>query len=161
MKTAVVYYSLTGNTEYVSKELKERLNADLLRLEPQKTYPDKGFSKFLWGGKSAVMAEKPLLIPYEFHAEEYDRIIFGFPVWASRFAPPLRTFIEENRSSIAGKHFAVFACQSGGGAEKAIDRLKKELQIEALDAEMVLIDPADKPNPGNAALIEDFCGKLS
>ena len=29
-----------------------------------KAYPTKGFRKFLWGGKSAVMAEKPKLLPF-------------------------------------------------------------------------------------------------
>ncbi len=37
------------------------------------------------------MGEKPKLQPYEFKTELYDRIIFGTPVWASTFAPSLRT----------------------------------------------------------------------
>jgi hypothetical protein len=37
-----------------------------------KAYPTKGFRKFLWGGKSAVMAEKPKLLPYKFNADAGD-----------------------------------------------------------------------------------------
>ena len=89
MKTAIVYYSMSGNTKYVADKIEEKLNADLIRIEPVKAYPDQGAKKFIWGGKSAVMGEKPKLQPYEFNAEQYDRIIIGTPVWASSFAPPI------------------------------------------------------------------------
>lgn len=75
MKTAVVYYSMSGNTAAASKKVAEGLHADLIEIKPVKAFPDKGFKKFLWGGKSAVMAEKPKLMPYQFDPERYDQII--------------------------------------------------------------------------------------
>lgn len=36
---------------------------------------DKGAKKFLWGGGSAVMGEKPILKPYEFDGSKYDEIM--------------------------------------------------------------------------------------
>lgn len=62
MKDLVVYFSLEGNTQYVAERIKEQTGADLSRLVPKKAYQDKGFAKFFWGGKSAVMAEKPALV---------------------------------------------------------------------------------------------------
>ena len=61
MKTLIVYYTLEGNTHYAAKKIASLLDADMLRIKPVKTYPRKGFRKFLWGGKSAVMAETPEL----------------------------------------------------------------------------------------------------
>ena len=55
MKTAVVYYSMSGNTAMVAKTLAERISADVLEIRPEKAYPDKGVRKFLWGGKSRFM----------------------------------------------------------------------------------------------------------
>ena len=158
MKTLIVYYTLEGNTHYAAKKIASRLDADVLRVKPVKTYPRKGFRKFLWGGKSAVMAETPELEPYTFDASAYDRIVFGFPVWAGNVTPPLRTFIKEN--DLSGKRFAAFACQSGAGAEKAFEKLKTALGIRELDAELVLIDPKTKPDPINEKKISGFCGKL-
>ena len=89
MKTAIVFYSMNGNTAMVAKKLTEGIDADLIEIKPEKSYPDKGFKKFLWGGKSAVMAETPALVPYSFSAEEYDQIVFGFPVWAGNVTPPI------------------------------------------------------------------------
>ena len=158
MKTLIVYYTLEGNTHYAAKKIASQLDADVLRVKPVKTYPRKGFRKFLWGGKSAVMAETPELEPYTFDAAAYDRIVFGFPVWAGNVTPPLRTFIKEN--DLSGKRFAAFACQSGAGAEKAFEKLKTALGIRELDAELVLIDPKTKPDPINEKKISGFCGKL-
>ena len=61
MKTLIVYYTLEGNTEYAVDMIKETAGADSLKLIPKKAYADKGFKKFFWGGKSAVMAEKTKL----------------------------------------------------------------------------------------------------
>ena len=160
MKTAVVYYSMSGNCEYTAEKIAQALDADLIRLEPQKAYPDSGARKFLWGGKSAVMGEAPALKPYKFEASAYDRIIFGFPVWAANPTPPIRTFIRDNKNGLSGKKFAAFACQSGNGAEKALAKLKKMLDTDTLEAELILIDPKEKPAPEKDQMIDDFCVKL-
>lgn len=158
MKTLIVYYSLEGNTDFAAKKIAEELQADLLRIEPEKSYPDKGFKKFLWGGKSAVMAETPKLKPYEFRGEDYECMIIGFPVWAGNITPPIRSFVKEN--DLSGKTVAAFACQSGSGAEKAFGKLKACLGTEELAAELVLIDPKRKPDDGNIQKIKAFCAKL-
>ena len=160
MKNLIVYYSLGGNTEYAAGEIAATLGANMLRIEPVKAYPTSGFKKFFWGGKSAVMAEQPALQPYTFQPGSYDRIIFGFPVWAGNVTPPLHTFIQENPEGLKGKRIAAFACQSGSGAQKALRKLKAYLDIENMEAELVLIDPKDKPSPENGKRIKAFCDRL-
>ena len=159
MKTAVVYYSMSGNTQYAAEKIAKGLGADLVRIEPKKAYPDQGMKKFFWAGKSAMMGEKPELMPYEFHAEDYDRIIIGSPVWARNFAPPIHTFIAQN-PELRGKKIAAFISFSGGGADKASEKLKVSIGIEQLEAELVLLDPKDKPDAANDEKLEEFCSKL-
>ena len=158
MRTLIVYYSLEGNTQYAAERIAAALGAETLRLFPEKAYPDSGFKKFFWGGKSAVMAETPRLRPYVFDPGAWDRIIIGFPVWAGNVTPPIRTFIKEN--DLRGKRIAAFACQSGAGAEKAFARLKSALGADALEAELVLIDPKAKPSEENERKIAAFCAGL-
>lgn len=159
MRTAIVYYSMSGNTKFVAERIAEKVNADMIRIEPVKAYPDQGAKKFIWGGKSAVMGEKPQLQPYEFKPEQYDRIIFGTPVWASSFAPPIRTFIHDNKS-VLEKKIAVFMCFSGGGADKAIHKMKRYIGIDKFEAEIVLVDPKENVKPEDEAKIEEFCSAL-
>mgnify|MGYP002627177155 CR=1 FL=1 len=156
----IVYYSLEGNTEYIAEKIKEKSGGDLLRLVPKKAYHDKGFAKFFWGGKSAVMAEKPELEEISVDLSGYDRIIFGFPVWASNFTPPLRTFIEEYSDGLKGKRFAAFACQSGSGAEKAFGKLAKCIGIDEFEQTAVFIDPKVKQDAKKDEQIEAFCNAL-
>ena len=159
MKTMIVYYSLEGNTDLAARKIAERIGAVLLRIEPEKTYPNSGFKKFLWGGKSAVMSETPALKPYSFNAAGCDRIIFGFPVWAGNVTPPIRTFVKEN--DLSGKSIAAFACEGGSGAEKAFAKLKDCLGIETLEAELILIEPKSKPSAENDRKLEAFCAALA
>lgn len=160
MRIAIIYYSMSGNTKYVADKIADGIKdlgeVDTIRIEPKKAYPDKGAKKFFWGGKSAVMGETPALQPYEFNIEKYDRIIFGTPVWASTFVPPVRTFINEN-PTVKDKKIAVFTCFSGGGADKAIDKLKKYLGIEGFEAKLILIDPKDNIKDEDEVKIAEFC----
>ena len=160
-RTAVVYYSMSGNTEYIAKTVAESVSGTLIKLTPKKEYPSKGFSKFFWGGKSAVMGDTPALEDYTFNAENFDRIVFGTPVWASSFTPPLRTFIKDNREALSGKEFACFFCFSGGGADKAEEKLKKFLGTESFSAKLVLVDPLAKKSAEKDEKIEEFCKKLA
>lgn len=160
MRDLVVYYSLEGNTKYVVDRIEGRIGADTLSLIPKKAYCDKGFAKFFWGGKSAMMAEKPELEDIHADLAVYDRIIFGFPVWASNFTPPLRTFIEDNIEKLKGKRFAAFACQSGAGAEKALSKLAKCIGIDAFEQTAVFLDPKSKQTAQKDMQIETFCDAL-
>lgn len=158
MRTAVVFYSLGGNTGYAAAKTAQEIGADCIPLVPVKAYPDKGFRKFLWGGKSATMKETPDLQPYGFHAEDYERVVLCSPVWAGTFAPPLRTFLKEN--DLRGRQIAVIACSSGGNAAKCIDGLRKEAKADALCASVSLVDPKSRPSEENERLLAGFIGEL-
>ena len=159
-KTAVIYYSMSGNCEAAAETIARNCGADLIRLEPMKSYPDSGFRKFFWGGKAAIMSETPELKRYRFNSEDYDCVILGFPVWAGNPAPPIRTFIQDNADGLRTKRISAFACQSGSGAEKALAKLKSMLNIESFQSELILIDPKDKPDPDNDRKIMAFCEKI-
>ena len=160
MKTAVVYFSLSGNTEYAAEKIAAELGADLIRLEPEKAYPTKGFMKFFVGGKGAVSKAAPALKPYEFAAEDYGMIVLGMPLWAGRVTPPINTFVQENREALQGKQIAAFVCSSGGSPEKALEQLRAALGIEAFAAELSLVDPKSKADTANEMRITAFCNSL-
>ncbi len=160
MRSLIVYYSMSGNVKKTAERIAAKTGADLLELIPVKAYPDKGAKKFIWGGKSALMGAKPALQPYSFDAARYDTVIFGTPVWASSFTPPLRTFIEDNRAALEGKRLAAFVCYLGGGDQKAFKKLKKFLDIESLAAEMTLTEPNSKPDADSESEIARFCEAL-
>lgn len=159
MNTAIVYYSMGGNTAWAAEQLAARLGADLVALTPRRAYPDRGLRKFLWGGKSALMGDTPPLEPCGFDPARFDRVILGTPLWAGRIAPPLRSFLAEQGGALAGKTLAAFICSGGGSPGKAFDQLR-ELLGGALAAEAHLVDPKDRPSAENAARLDAFCRAL-
>ena len=158
MKTAIVYYSLEGNTEFVVKLISEKLNADIIRLEPLKEYPKGNVSKYVWGGKSVVFGEKPKLKPYNFDADKYDQLIIGTPIWASSYTPPIKTFLSQHK--INEKKIALVTCSSGGDVKKCVDQLLHDTQTLGLTAQLNLIDPLNQNKEKVTAEIEKFCIKL-
>lgn len=111
-KTLIVYYSFEGSTKRIAEAIGTYLNADLLRLKPKKEMTTGSFMKYVWGGKQAVMKQCPELENYTFDPSKYTTIIFGTPVWAGTYAPPIRTFL--SNEFIQDKKIALFACHDGG-----------------------------------------------
>lgn len=160
MRTAVVYYSLSGNTDLVARQIEDELPADLVRLAPTKQYPKGGLRKFLWGGMGVIMGDAPQLEPYEFDASVYDRIIVGTPLWAGAFAPPIRTFAEEHRDELAGKRIAAFVCSSSGNAGKCFGKIAELFGVDGLEAQLSLVDPRETRRREDDLAIQAFCSKL-
>lgn len=159
MKTAIVYYSLSGNTEYAVNIMQKELGADVIRLVPKKEYPRKGLGKFFHGGKDASFEKTPELLPYEFNADEYDHVVLATPVWASSITPPMRTFVTENADKLKDKKLGLLLCFLGGGDAKATEKLAALLGRKP-DASLSLIDPLKKKSPDNEAAVKRFCAEL-
>jgi flavodoxin len=157
MKALIIYYSLEGNTDYTAQKISGITGADMLRLMPEHDYPV-GAGKYIVGGKAAVFGDKPVLKAYSIDLSAYDTVMIGTPVWASTFAPPLRSFFSEN--SIKGKTVGMFACQKGSGAEKCFDKLKKLTGVSDVKARLILIDPKSDPDAGNDSKIDEFCREM-
>jgi flavodoxin len=134
------------------------LHADVLRLEPVKEYPAFGPMKYIVGGKAAVFGEAPELRPYTVNFLSYDAVIAGTPVWASTFAPALRTFFAKHK--VENQRVGIFACEKGSGGDKCIDKLQHLMGADRLNAQMILIDPKEHPAAENEQAIADFCAKM-
>ena len=160
MKTLIVYFSLEGNTDYAANRIAAGIGADLLRLQPKKAYRDKGLMKMVHGGRSAIAGDAPELQDYDVVLSAYDRVVFGFPVWAGRFAPPIRTFVLENAEGLKEKSIVAFACQSGSGAESALGKLE-ELIGAPLESVDIFIDPKKKQSEDTDAKIDAFIEALN
>ena len=106
------------------------------------------------------MKEEPELMPYGFDAGIYDEVIIGTPVWAGCFTPPVRSFAAKHAEELRDKRLAVFVCFSGGGADKAIEKLRKFIGVDRFEAELILVDPKDRPSEENAGAIADFCARI-
>lgn len=111
MKNLVVYYSYEGNTKEIANEIKKEINADILEIKPKKEKKTKSLFRFVWGGMQVYMTKKPKLEEYNVDLSKYDNIFIGSPCWFGTFAPPINTFLSENK--IENKNIYLFVCNGG------------------------------------------------
>lgn len=125
-KTLVAYYSLAGSTEFVAKNISEALNLDILCIKPFKELKDEGFSKFIWGGAQVLMRKTPNLRPTNIDLDEYDTILLGSPIWAGTYAPPIRSFLKDEK--LVNKKIGYFYTHDGG-ADHAEEHAKEAINL--------------------------------
>lgn len=143
MKTLILYYSFEGNTDYIASLLKEKLNADSVRIKPLKDLKNTGFSKYIWGGKQVYMNEKPKLEPLTVDLNDYDRIFLGSPVWAWTLAPAIQTVIQD---SLHHKEVYCFYTHEGGDkgiVEKAHELIDKDNHLISVHGFMNVLKNKD------------------
>jgi flavodoxin len=156
MKTAVVFYSYSGNSSFVAQQIKSSLNADLVQLNLMKEKKRGKFASILWGGFMVMSGKKPPLKPYNFDPSAYELIILGTPVWAGSPSPPIKTFLSQ--TPITGKKLALYVCHAGGAG----DSLEK---FKALVPGNEIVSTADFLEPRKSKeevkqQIADWAGKI-
>lgn len=105
----VVYYSLSGNTERVARDLARILDADLEQIR------EHTWRRGFLGHVRAVidtLRERPARVfgPVK-DPGAYSLVIVGTPVWAGRITPAARTYLESIRDRAAG--IACFTTSGG------------------------------------------------
>ncbi|MBN1402424.1 MAG: NAD(P)H-dependent oxidoreductase [Anaerolineae bacterium] len=141
LKKLVIYYSLEGHTRLIAKAIAAEIEAELLELRPHKELQSRGLMRYVWGGGQVVMQRRPKLEPFSIDPGAYDLLFIGTPVWASSYAPPLRTFF--SRVKLRGKAVALF-CTNEGSPGKTLIRMRAAL------AGNDILGEADFPHPMEA-----------
>ncbi len=144
-KILIVYYSLTGNTQFIAEALRDTIEADILELKPIKELKAGSGTRFMWGGYQSTMKKKPKLMDFDINPLEYDLIILGTPVWAWNISPPMRSFL--SKFDLTGKKVALWMCHAGDGV-KAMERFKEALKnaniVESISFQQPLKKESDE-----------------
>jgi flavodoxin len=121
MKTLVAYFSATGTTEAVAKDLAEVTGGTLYEIKPEVKYTAADLD---WRNKESrstiEMQDKnsrPAFVKDLKDADSYDRIFIGFPVWWYTAPTIINTFIEAY--GFEGKTVIFFATSGGSTIDKA------------------------------------------
>ena len=118
-KTLVVYYSASGNTERVAKDIAEAAGADLFEIVPTEVYtsddldwtnPDSRVSR---EHDDESLRDVPLTTTEVPDWDSYDTVFIGYPIWWGIAAWPVDTFVKNN--DFNGKAVIPFATSSSSG----------------------------------------------
>ena len=133
MKTAVVFYSFSGNTRKLARFLGAYAKEQGVELFDLKL--EKEEKSFLGQCRDARKKLSPPLAGFAFDPQKYDMIIFASPVWAFTFAPALRSALGAIASLAGKKAAAIITCGSGLGTKKAVQEM--ETMLKQKGAEVV------------------------
>ena len=127
MKTAIVYYSFSGNTHRVAQIMTDVLKNKGHEVTPVRIRPLKEEASFLKQCRDAFLGKKPELYRTLLDLSGFDRVIFGSPVWAFKPVPAINTYLDKC-SGLEGKEtFCFVTYGSGAGKKKTLEIMKKRL----------------------------------
>ena len=101
-KTLVVYYSASGNTERVAKDIAEAAGADLFEIVPTEPYTDDDLdwtddnSRVTREHEDESLRDVPLTTTEVPAWDSYDTVFIGYPIWWGIAAWPVDTFVKSN-----------------------------------------------------------------
>jgi flavodoxin len=124
MPTAIVYYSLSGNTKTAAEFLARELDAALIRIEENTSRS--GFFGFMKSGFQAATKRMSKVVgePWS-EAATYDTLYLLTPIWASNGTPAMNAFLDN--ADFSGKRVTVVTFQADPetkGSEKTHDHIR-------------------------------------
>ena len=125
-KQLVAYFSASGTTARVAKDLAKAAGADLYEIKPAVPYTRADLN---WQDKnsrsSLEMRDKssrPALADTGANIADYDTIFVGFPIWWYVAPTIINSFLEAY--DFSGKKIVLFATSGGSGFGKAVAGLQ-------------------------------------
>ena len=118
-KTLVIYYSASGNTARVAKDIAEAAGADLFEIVPTEVYTSEDLN---WTNSDSRVSREhddeslrdvPLTTTEVPDWDSYDTVFIGYPIWWGIAAWPVDTFVKNN--DFTGKTVIPFATSSSSG----------------------------------------------
>ena len=133
-KTLVAYFSASGSTARVAKELAQAAGADLYEIKPAVPYTRADLNWMDKKSRSSVemndKSSRPALADRDANITAYDTILLGFPIWWYVAPTIVNTFLESY--DFSGKRIVLFATSGGSGFGKTVAELKPSVAADAV-----------------------------
>lgn len=129
MKSVVIYFTHSGNTELAAKEVASVTGAKMIRLIPEQPYSSEDVD---WvNEKSRCTQEhlnqslRPAIKPVDVNFVDVDTVFLGFPIWWHEEPAVIRTFLDDYREQLKGKVLYPFCTSYESPMSEADATLRK------------------------------------
>ena len=119
MKTAVVYFSWSGNTRFAAETIAKKVGADLFEIKAETPY-NGDFGKCCDEAKPECQGKtlRPIKPIEGLDLAKYNLVFVGSPNWWGTMAPPVRTWVTQSKDALKGKTVCLFLTHGGGGMQR-------------------------------------------
>lgn len=122
-RTLIVYYSYTKNVEQIVNELRTRIEADVLEIEPAEKGLDYAADNYAIGSAliSAIRnnpdnaSSYPAIDPVNVNMSDYNAVIIAVPLWWSNMAAPMQSFLFSYGREMQGKKIGLIVSSASSG----------------------------------------------
>lgn len=129
-KSLVVYFSWSGNTQNISREIQKQTNSDIFEIVPEVAYSDDYDTVVDDAKKEQQEKARPKIKNKIENIDDYETIYVGYPNWWGDMPMILYTFFDDY--DLSNKTISPF-CTSGGSGlsntEKTIQALEPSATI--------------------------------
>ena len=143
-KKLVAYFSASGITEKVAKQIADLAKADICEIKPKVPYTEADLD---WMNKSSRSSKEMNNLSYRPEIEDtpldiaqYDTIYLGFPIWWYIAPTIVNTFLEKH--DFSGKKIVLFATSGGSAFGKTIQHLRPSVSKDTTIVEGKILNSA-------------------
>lgn len=136
-RNLIAYFSASGTTAKVAKELAAASGADIYEIKPEVPYTSADLNWMDKKSRSSLemndKSSRPRLADTNANIAAYDTIFLGFPIWWYIAPTIINSFLESY--DFSGKKIVLFATSGGSRFGKAVDSLKASVAADTVIVE--------------------------
>jgi len=143
-KKLVAYFSASGITQKVAKQIAELAKADIYEIKPKVPYTEVDLN---WMDKTSRSSKemknlsyRPEIVDTPLNMAAYDTVYLGFPIWWYIAPTIVNTFLEKH--DFSGKTIILFATSGGSGMGKTAQHLKPSVAKDTIIKEGKILNTA-------------------
>lgn len=110
-RVLVAYFSKTGNTEILAKEIAAETGGTLARIRATQPYPADKKANMERTKAEYENGARPAIECDVLDVSDYDVIFVGYPLWCAKAPAPIFTFLESH--DLSGKKIVPFVTYGG------------------------------------------------
>lgn len=129
MKSVIIYFTHSGNTELAAKEIAAVTGAKMIRLMPEQPYSSEDVD---WVNEQSRCTQehlnqslRPAIKPVDVNFAETDTVFISFPIWWHEEPAVIRTFLDNYREQLKGKTLYPFCTSYESPMSEADATLRK------------------------------------
>lgn len=124
-RTLVAYYSRTGNTAVIARQIRRARDAALFEIKTATPYPEDYEETVEQARRETRSGYMPPLGHFVADVAQYETIYLGLPIWGMTAPPVIRSFLKAH--DLSGKTVVPFITHGGYGLGNSMDVLRAHM----------------------------------
>jgi len=118
-RVLVAYFTRTGNTRVIARQIRRALRADLFEIESDDPYPEDYEETVSQAVRERDSGYRPRLKTNVPDIKAYEVVFLGFPIWGETAPPVIRSFLSQH--DLSAKTLVPFITHGGYGQGRSMN----------------------------------------